>query len=317
MPHAQPTTGLRFDVLVNILPAEADIPSLQSYTTRDGGTLSYRYYACHHYASHNHASHRATQQAAPSTLLVLLHGSSASSHYLAPMAEYLATSAGFDVITPDLRGHGPNPAKRGDVDYIGQLEDDVADLIEHAKREHAPYERVVIGGHSSGGGLALRFAAGKQASHLAGVVLLAPFLAYNAATVRKKAGWAKPNLWRILPLALLNQMNVTRFNHWPVLHFNLPLAYRTGSETLRYTYRMMESFGTADYKADLANIRAPILVLVGDRDEAFYAKQFEPTIHPHAPQSEFEFIAGVSHLDIVVNTTAAQRIALWAETHGL
>ena len=30
MPHAQPTTGLRFDVLVNILPAEADIPSLQS-----------------------------------------------------------------------------------------------------------------------------------------------------------------------------------------------------------------------------------------------------------------------------------------------
>lgn len=309
MPHAQPTTGLRFDVLVNILPAEADIPPLQCYTARDGGTLNYRYYSAR--------CASANEQAAPPSLLVLLHGSSASSHYLAPMAEYLATSAGFDVLTPDLRGHGPNPMRRGDVDYIGQLEDDLADLIEHAKHEHAPHERVVIGGHSSGGGLALRFAAGKQAGNLAGVVLLAPFLAYNAATVRKKAGWAKPNLWRIVPLALLNQLRVTRFNHWPVLQFNLPLAYRTGSETLRYTYRMMESFGTANYKADLANIRAPILVLVGDRDEAFYAKQFEPTIHPHAPQSEFAFIAGVSHLDIVVNTTAAQRIALWAETHGL
>ena len=307
MPHAQAANGLNFDVLVNILPSEASIPPLKSYTARDGGTLSYRYYSCHN----------AIQQAGPPTLLILLHGSSASSHYLAPMAEYLAKFAGFDVITPDLRGHGPSPARRGDVDYIGQLEDDVADLIEHVKREHAPHERVVIGGHSSGGGLALRFAAGKQAGNLAGVVLLAPFLAYNAATVRKKAGWAKPNLWRIAPLALLNHMHVTRFNHWPVLQFNLPLAYRTGSETRRYTYRMMESFGTADYKADLANIRSPILVLVGDRDEAFYAKQFEPAIHPHAPHAEFEFMAGISHLDIVVNTTTAQRIALWAETHGL
>ncbi|WP_404345466.1 hypothetical protein [Vreelandella venusta] len=40
-------------------------------------------------------------------------------------------------------------------------------------------------------------------------------------------------------------------------------------------------------------------------------------VYPYAPQSEFELIAGISHLDIVVNTTAAQRIALWAETHGL
>ena len=307
MPQAQASNGLNFDVLVNILPSAEDIPPLQSYTARDGSTLGYRYYPSADVAG----------RATPPTLLVLLHGSSASSHYLAPMAEYLAEFAGFDVITPDLRGHGPNPAQRGDVDYIGQLEDDLADLIEHAQQEHTPHDRVAIGGHSSGGGLALRVAAGSQAGKLAGVVLLAPFLAYNAATVRKQAGWATPNLWRIVPLALLNQMNVTRFNHWPVLRFNLPLAYRTGSDTLSYTYRMMESFGTAHYKADLANIRAPILVLVGDRDEAFYAKQFEPTIHPHAPQAEFEFIAGVSHLDIVMNTTVAQRIALWAETLGL
>jgi len=28
------------------------------------------------------------------------------------------------VVTPDLRGDGINPDKRGDVDYIGQLDDD-------------------------------------------------------------------------------------------------------------------------------------------------------------------------------------------------
>ena len=41
----------------------------------------------------------------------------------------LSEQYGLDVVIPDLRGHGPQPVHRGDVDYVGQLKDDVADLI--------------------------------------------------------------------------------------------------------------------------------------------------------------------------------------------
>jgi hypothetical protein len=47
----------------------------------------------------------------------------------------------------------------GDVDYIGQLEDDVADVIA-AIRARRPAARIVLLGHSAGGGLLVRYAGG-------------------------------------------------------------------------------------------------------------------------------------------------------------
>lgn len=52
------------------------------------------------------------------------------------------------VYTPDLRGHGIAPAKRGDIDYIKQYEDDLADLIKLTKTKH-PNSKLIMGGHSS------------------------------------------------------------------------------------------------------------------------------------------------------------------------
>ncbi len=106
---------LSFDELLRI--DYSILPPLRQYKARDGSRLDYRYY--------------------PSTsdrTLVLLHGSGWHSRYFLPLAAYLASSGLADVYTPDLRGHGHRPARRGDVDYIGQYEDDLADLIEEIKR---------------------------------------------------------------------------------------------------------------------------------------------------------------------------------------
>ena len=67
------------------------------------------------------------------------------------------------VVVPDLRGHGASPERRGDVDYIGQMEDDIAALIE---TERLPGQAVILAGHSSGGGLVTRFAGGEHGSKL-------------------------------------------------------------------------------------------------------------------------------------------------------
>ena len=125
---------LAFDALTSVNYAE--MPELQPYTARDGATLQYRHY----------------QSDATDTVLILLHGSGWHSMQFYPLAQYLSEQGVATVITPDLRGHGFNPERRGDVDYIGQLEDDLADLIDML-RELYPAADVVVGGHSSGGGL--------------------------------------------------------------------------------------------------------------------------------------------------------------------
>ncbi|WP_168016870.1 alpha/beta fold hydrolase [Halomonas salinarum] len=116
---------------------------------------------------------------------------------------------------------------RGDINSIDQLEDDLADLILHVKETNDDVIRVVLGGHSSGGGLAVRFAGVTHRDLAAAFVLLAPYLGHNAPTVRDDSnGWADPNLFKIIPISLLNELGITAFNGAQVLQFDLPTEYR-------------------------------------------------------------------------------------------
>ena len=112
-------------------------------------------------------------------LLVLVHGSGWHGLQFDNLGKALQGNA--DVIVPDLRGHGTAPGRRGDVDYIGQYEDDLADMITAVAK---PGQKVIMAGHSSGGGLVVRFAGGEHGDLLDGAVLMAPFLKHNAPTTR-------------------------------------------------------------------------------------------------------------------------------------
>ena len=97
-------------------------------------------------------------------LVVIIHGSGghgAAYDWLA--AELAKTGAG--VLLPDLRGHYGTDGPRGDVRYIGQFEDDLADLVAGYRR---PGQKLVMVGHSSGGGLVIRFAGGVYGGALDG-----------------------------------------------------------------------------------------------------------------------------------------------------
>src|ERR1700736_2906155 len=121
----------------------SDLPQLSKLTARDGTMLAYRSYAL------------ATP--APSRGSVLLtHGSSAPSSSMHPMAKDLS-AAGFTTYALDIRGHG-GPGAKGQIGYIGQLEDDLADFM----RAVSPPAPVTLAGFSSGGGFALRFAGRNQ-----------------------------------------------------------------------------------------------------------------------------------------------------------
>lgn len=85
------------------------LPPVQTFAGADGTALAYRLYP-------------PPQPARGSVTLV--HGSSASSHSMHPLAMALQ-AAGYQVWALDMRGHGAS-GKRGHIDYIGQLEDDLA-----------------------------------------------------------------------------------------------------------------------------------------------------------------------------------------------
>ena len=114
-------------------------------------------------------------------LLIMVHGSGWHGMQFHGLAKELATQA--DVVLQDLRRHGVSPHRRGDIDYINQFEDDLADLI---KATAQPNQKVVVLGHSSSGGLVVRFAGGEHGEIIDHAVLLAPFLKHNAPTTRKK-----------------------------------------------------------------------------------------------------------------------------------
>ncbi len=269
------------------------LPNLETYPARDGTALEYRHYP-----------------ADSGKTLILLHGSGWHSRYFLPLAEAVAASGAARVYTPDLRGHGRSPVRRGDVDYIGQLVDDLADLIAFIRRKH-PGTEIILGGHSSGGGLAVRFGGSPHGREVAAYVLLAPFLKYNAPTTRPNAGgWARPYIARIIGLSMLNNLKITWFNHLPIIDFNMPEEARDGTETLVYSYRLNTGYAPDDFRRDLRAMTQPLLVLAGEADRSFYADRYRPTITAHT-EAEVTLLPGVSHMGLVVVPETGSAIIDW------
>ena len=290
-PH-DPEEGFSFDELFF---DTSNLPELQTFEARDGATLSYRHYP-----------------ADADKVLVLLHGSGYHSSYLLPLAEYVSAENLAHVYTPDLRGHGPAPLRRGDIDYIEQLEDDVADLLAVIRQEQ-PDATLIVGGHSSGGGLAVRFAGSQYGQQADAYLLMAPFLKYNAPTTRlNSGGWARAYTPRIAGLTMLNNVGIHWFDHLTAIDFHMPEEARDGTETLAYTHRLNTGFAPRNYKKDLSVITQPLLVIAGTDDEGFHGDKYEPVISQYT-EAQVELLDGVTHMGSVVGPSVRPIVSAWLE----
>lgn len=268
----------------------SQIAEPEAFTARDGAKLAVR-------------SYQSGRKDAP--LVVFLHGSAWHGLQFHSLAKKLAGDGVSDVLAPDLRGHGFNPARRGDVDYIGQFEDDLADLI---KARAKPGQTVVMAGFSSGGGLVVRFAGGAHGALIDRAILMSPFLKYNAPTMRPNSGgWAHTALRRLVGLSILNTFQIKALNDKPVISFNMPKAVLDGplgaTVTQEYSYRLNTSFAPrSDYLKDVAAL-PPFLLLAGMQDEAFQAAQFEPVLSEVTDKGRYLLVDGIGHLDLVDHDT--------------
>jgi len=229
-------------------------------------------------------------------LVVMVHGSGWHGGQFDQLAWNLRDLAEIKALT--LRGHGADPIRRGDLDYIGQFEDDLADLVGDTTRP------VVLLGHSSGGGLVIRAAGGPHGDLIDHAVLLAPYLHHTAPTFRENSGgWATPLLRRLIGLGMLNTVGIHALDHLTVMQFNMPKVILDGPQghmaTLAYTQRLNVSYAPrSDYLADVGKL-PPFLLIAGAEDEAFFANQYEPTMAPANSAGQYMLLDGVGHLDVV------------------
>ncbi len=270
------------------------VPELNQYKARDGETLSYRCYENSH-------SKKA---------ILLLHGSSAHGEYLDPLAKRLSQIG--TVVVPNLRGHYGSGKTKGDCSYVGQLEDDLADLIEHCSLRG---REIFVAGHSSGGGLAIRLANGLYGKWFKGFILFSPAIP-TAPTMRQgtAGGWANVSIGKIIGLSILNQLGIRYFNHVKVIEFNRPKEFCDGTETLSYSFNLNSSYHPrVPYDKDIEAVKNRSLVIIGTEDEAN-----DPTKYPEVMQDlcskSIKLIPGARHLDIAHHAQAAEAAIHWMET---
>lgn len=258
---------------------------------RDGTRLAYRVY------QDNPSAKR---------IAVLVHGSSADSHTMHGVASALAAQ-GITAYALDMRGHGAS-GRRGDVDYVGQLDDDLLDFMAMLRSGHA-HAQVSLIGHSSGGGFALRIAGGCHRDLFDRHMLLAPMLHQDAPTARPDAaGWVNTAKPRMIGIALLNGLGVSWFDYLPVLFFALPPT-AAATHATSYSYRLQLSFRPhMDYLADVRGISQPTRVLIGANDEIFFADQYAPLLEPLQSRLQVQVLPGINHVGIVINPAALSAV---------
>jgi non-heme chloroperoxidase len=263
----------------------SDLPPLLRYKAEDGAALAYRRYAP---AAVN-----------PKGSIVLVHGSSASSNSMHLLAKAFA-GAGYEAYALDIRGHGGS-GKKGTIDYIGQLEDDLAAFVKVVSLTRP----ATLAGFSSGGGFVLRFAGSQRQKEFQNYLLLSPFLSPQAPNYQPGGGgWVKVGIPRIIGLTVLNRLGIQAFNGLPVTNFALSAEGKTFL-TPTYSFSLAANFQPQrDYEANIRSVHLPVAVVAGASDEVFMTDKLEGIFRKQDQAWPVTLLPGIGHIPLTLDAGA-------------
>jgi alpha-beta hydrolase superfamily lysophospholipase len=267
----------------------SNMPPLKHYQGADGAKLFYREYT----PKGDNIKGSA----------VLVHGSSASSDSLHPMATALASS-GLHVYALDIRGHGASLPK-GQIAFVGQLESDLQRFLQAIQ---VPRPSTLIG-FSSGGGFVLRVAASEMQSSFESYLLLSPFLGHTAPNYRPDSGgWVSVGIPRIVALNVLNAVGIRYWNDLPVVRFALTEEVKNFL-TPEYGFNLAMNFAVnQDYKLDLHNAKGKVAILAGDADEAFKTQELKGIVQTAGKDWPVQLLPGIGHIPLTLEPTALEAV---------
>ena len=266
------------------------------FTMRDGTRLNAQYYP-----------------GDSQEIILMLHGVTGNNRLLNEPAGMIRDATNASVYTLDLRGHGNSGGERGNVDYIGQYEDDLADTIAVIRVNHTEHELIVLG-YSMGGAIALRHAA-QNNEIVEGYILVAPNLGQDAPTANTgetpetnpdEEPFFQLHIPRIIGIAMYEQMGIRAFNGLPTMFFNLPEPFVNS-----YSYSAMMNSTPDDYARAFEAIDVPLLVIVGSNDETMIADAFPAMLDDVAPEGEIHIVAGENHGSIRYSTAFIEAVQDW------
>jgi non-heme chloroperoxidase len=265
-----------------------DFPAPRQFQARDGASLQYYAYP-----------------AAPDKVAVLVHGTAGPGASMDALAQSLR-AAGVTAYVLDIRGHGGS-GRRGDIDYIGQLDDDLADFVAQLGAAKSGETRTLVG-FSGGAGFAIRFAGGSYGQLFDHYVFLSPILPGSPALRPSAGGWTNISLPRIITIASLGRLGIHWFDGFSVISYAVsPADARV--MTASYSYRLWANFGAAlQHETYLKNIRRPAAVLVGDADEQVVADQFAPLLQRLDVNIPVTLVPNMKHADMIAKSQASQAI---------
>ena len=257
----------------------------------------------------------------PTLTILVVHGMTGESSQFNRTAGLIREATGAEVFALDIRGHGQSGGRPGDVDHIGQYEEDLAVVVSTLRTEH-PGRPLVLAGHSMGGGIAQRYALLPDSPPVDGYLLYAPLLGLGAPTNRTEPApealdeepWLKLDTPRLVGLLMLNAVGVTALNSLPVAVCHVTEGARVG----QYSFRALASAGPDRYAAGLAALDAPLLLVIGSEDESFHASAYGPVVAAHATvPARVEVVEGVNHNGIHHDPRAVAFVAEWLPTVGV
>jgi non-heme chloroperoxidase len=263
-----------------------EFPAPRQFRARDGAALQYYVYP-----------------AETDKVAILIHGSAGPGASMHALAESLR-AAGVSAYVLDIRGHGGS-GRRGDIDYIGQIDDDLADFVAHLGPARSGETRTLVG-FSAGAGFAIRFASGPYGALFDRYVFLSPILPGSLAWRSNAGGWVNVALPRLITIAYLGRAGIHWFDGLPVIAYAVP-ADRSRDMTASYSYRLSMNFSAGrSYEAYLKNLRRPAAILVGDADEQVVAEQFTPLLQDLGVDIPVTIVPGMKHADMIARPEALQ-----------
>ena len=272
----------------------SSLPAIERFQGRDGTWLGFRHYGA--------------GGAPTGRVAIVIHGSSGSSGGSIHALSQALAAHGVETFAVDMRGHGTS-GTRGDIGYVGQLEDDLADFVA-VLRKTVPSSPLTLVGHSSGGGFALRVAGSPIQNLFERFVLLAPYLGYDAPSTRPgSGGWARADIPRIIGLLALRNLGITCCEALPVLALAVP---PNSEKTLvsTYTDRLMRNFAVGgDFRRDLAAGTKPLTIISGADDELMFSDKYAEATRGAKVAVEVRVLDGINHMGIVAAPKAVSIIA--------
>jgi alpha-beta hydrolase superfamily lysophospholipase len=272
----------------------SSLPAIERFQGRDGTWLGFRHYGA--------------GGAPTGRVAIVIHGSSGSSGGTIHALSQALAAHGVETFAVDMRGHGTS-GTRGDIGYVGQLEDDLADFVA-VLRKTVPSAPLTLVGHSSGGGFGLRVAGSPIQNLFERFVLLAPYLGYDAPSTRPSSGgWARADIPRIIGLLALRAIGVNCCEALPVLALAVP---PNSEKTLvsTYTDRLMRNFAVrGDLRHDLAAATKPLTIISGADDELMFSEKYAEAVRGAKVAVEVRVLDGINHMGIVAAPKAVSIIA--------